>query len=37
MVDFIPKKRHEDDILDEIEKEKRKPLVSYGKRGVDRK
>lgn len=35
-VDFIPKKRHEDDIMHELEKEKRKPLVSYGKRGVDR-
>jgi hypothetical protein len=36
MVDFIPKKRHEVDILDEIDKEKRKPAVPYGKRGVDR-
>ena len=36
MVDFIPKKRHEEDILDEMEKEKRKPLVAYGKRGVNR-
>ena len=35
-VDFIPKKRHEDDIMHELDKERRKPLVSYGKRGVDR-
>jgi hypothetical protein len=35
-VDFIPKKRHEDVILDEIEREKNKPLVAYGARGKDR-
>ena len=35
-VDFIPKKRHEEEILSELEKEKRKPCVAYGKRGVDR-
>ena len=35
-VDFIPKKRHEDEILTQIEKDKRKPAVAYGKRGQDR-
>ena len=32
-VDYIPRKRHEEEILNEIEKEKRKPLISYGNRG----
>lgn len=35
-VDFIPRKRHEEEILDQLEKDKRKPGVAYGKRGVDR-
>ena len=35
-VDFIPKRRHEEEILEQIEKDKRKPAVAYGKRGVDR-
>ena len=35
-VDFIPRKRHEEEILNEIDKEKRKPLVCYGQRGKDR-
>ena len=36
MVDFIPRKVHEQDILPELEKEKRKRAVAYGKRGQDR-
>ena len=35
-VDFIPRKKHEDEIQKEISKEKNKPLVCYGKRGQDR-
>lgn len=35
-VDFIPRKRHEEEILTEIEAMKKKPAVAYGKRGVDR-
>ena len=36
MVDFIPRKRNETEIMAELEKERNKPLVSYGKRGKDR-
>ena len=36
MVDFIPRKVHETEILAELDKEKRKKAVAYGKRGVDR-
>ena len=36
MVDFIPKKKNESEIMTEINKEKNKPLVSYGRRGQDR-
>ena len=36
MVDFIPKKKNEEEIMAEINKEKNKPLVSYGRRGQDR-
>ena len=36
MVDFIPRKKNEEEIMSYINKEKNKPLVSYGKRGVDR-
>lgn len=36
MVDFIPRKVHEAEILAELDKEKRKKAVAYGKRGVDR-
>lgn len=36
MVDFIPKKKNEAEIMSEISKEKNKPLVSYGRRGQDR-
>ena len=32
-VDFIPRKKHEDEILTQMEKDKRKPPVAYGKRG----
>jgi len=35
-VDFIPRKRHEDDILPELEKQRRKPAVAYGQRGKNR-
>ena len=35
-VDFIPRKRHEEEILTELEAMKKKPAVAYGKRGVDR-
>ena len=35
-VDFIPRKVHEDKIMAELEVEKRKKAVAYGKRGVDR-
>lgn len=35
-VDFIPRKVHEHKILAELEAEKRKKAVAYGKRGVDR-
>lgn len=35
-VDFIPKKKHEMDIMPEIEKERNKPLVCYGQRGKNR-
>ena len=35
-VDFIPRKRHEEEILNEIDAMKKKPAVAYGKRGVDR-
>jgi len=32
-VDFIPKKRHEEEIMSEIEKEKKKPLMAPMARG----
>ena len=35
-VDFIPRKVNEQKILAELEVEKRKKCVAYGKRGVDR-
>ena len=35
-VDFIPRKKHEADILTQLEKDKRKPAVAYGKRGQNR-
>lgn len=35
-VDFIPRKRHEEEILNELDKERRKPAVAYGQRGKDR-
>ena len=35
-VDFIPRKRHEEDIMFELDKERRKPAVAYGTRGKDR-
>mmetsp|Transcript_16559 Transcript_16559/g.28173 ORF Transcript_16559/g.28173 Transcript_16559/m.28173 type:complete len:98 (-) Transcript_16559:482-775(-) len=35
-VDFIPKKRHENEILPLIEKDKRKKAMPIGNRGVNR-
>ena len=35
-VDFIPRKKHGDEILGELEKEKNKPPVAYGKRPQNR-
>lgn len=35
-VDFIPKKKNENEIMTEIEKERKKPLVYLGRRGQNR-
>lgn len=35
-VDFIPRKRHEEEIMAEIKTEQSKPLVCHGKRGQNR-
>ena len=35
-VDFIPRKKHEEEIQVEINKMRNQRAVAYGKRGVDR-